>query len=155
MHQHPSITKGARCTMHMLVPFHDHDSTCHKLATLAQVYRHLDGQCTWKNHFCLSCWWSLEDPEPGKNIHTWFFEPYEFPKGWGQAFSSYIQHIYNYSTLSNYPKVQDSQENEFANAIDMHQWSLCNWSGNDATLWKRIWFPGGSMNWVILSWQMW
>ena len=61
-----------------------------------------------------------------------FFEPYKFPKGQEQASSSYIQHIYNYSTLSNYPKAQDGQGNEFANTIGMHQQSLHNHSGDDA-----------------------
>ena len=74
-------------------------------------------------------WWSLRDPKPGKNIHTWLFE---FSKGRGQASSNYIQHVYSYSTLSNYPKAQDGRGNEFVNAIGMHQWSLHNHSGNDA-----------------------
>ena len=66
-----------------------------------------------------------------KNIHTGFFEPCNFPKGWGQASNNYIQHIYSYSTLSNYSKAQHSQGNKFANTIGMHQWSLYNCSGND------------------------
>ena len=66
-----------------------------------------------------------------KNIHTGFFEPYNFPKGWGQASNKYIQHIYSYSTLSNYSKAQYGQGNKFANTIGMHQRSLCNHSGND------------------------
>ena len=56
-----------------------------------------------------------------KNIHTGFFEPYNFPKGWGQASNNYIQHIYSYSTLSNYSKAQHGQGNEFANTIGTHQ----------------------------------
>ena len=82
---------------------------------------------------------SDDDPlgilNPGKirkNIHTGFFEPYNFPKGWGQASNNYIQHIYSYSTLRNYPNTQHGQGNEFANVIGMHQRSLHNHSGNDA-----------------------
>ena len=67
-----------------------------------------------------------------KNIHTGFFEPYNFPKGWGQAYNNYIQHIYSCSTLRNYPNTQHGWGNEFANAIGMHQGSLRNHSGNDA-----------------------
>ena len=81
---------------------------------------------------------SGDDPSgilnPGKirkNIHTGFFEPYNFSKGWEQASGNYIQHIYSYSTLSNYPKAQDGQGNKFVNAIGMHQRSLYNCSGND------------------------
>ena len=69
-----------------------------------------------------------------KNIHTGFFEPYNFPKGWGQAYNNYIQHIYSCSTLRNYPNTQHGWGNEFANAIGMHQGSLRNHSGNDAIL---------------------
>ena len=54
-----------------------------------------------------------------KNIHTGFFEPHNFPKGWGQVSNKYIQHIYSYSTLSNYSKAQHGRGNEFANTI---QW---------------------------------
>ena len=82
---------------------------------------------------------SIDNPSgilnPGKtrkNIHTGFFKPYNFPKGWGQASNNYIQHIYSYSTLSNYSKAQHGQGNEFANTIGTHQQSLCNRSGNDA-----------------------
>ena len=57
---------------------------------------------------------------------------YKFPKGWGQVSNKYIQHIYSYSTLSNYYKAQHSRGNKFANTIGMHQRSLCNHSGNDA-----------------------
>ena len=56
-----------------------------------------------------------------KNIHTGFFEPYNFPKGWGQVSNKYIQHIYSYSTLSNYSKAQHGRGNEFANTIGTHQ----------------------------------
>ena len=50
-----------------------------------------------------------------------FFEPYNFPKGWGQASNNYIQHIYSYSTLSNYSKAQHGRGNKFANTIGTHQ----------------------------------
>ena len=73
----------------------------------------------------------LNPAKTRKNIHTGFFEPYNFPKGWGQASNNYIQHIYSYSTLSNYSKAQHGWGNEFANTIGMHQWSLHNRSGND------------------------
>ena len=72
-----------------------------------------------------------DDPEPRKNIHAWFFEPYKFTKGWDQASINYIQYISSYSTLSNYPNVQHHQGNKFVNAIGTHQRSLCNPSGND------------------------
>ena len=52
-----------------------------------------------------------------KNIHTGFFEPYNFSKGWGQVSNKYIQHIYSYSTLSNYSKAQHGRGNKFANTI--------------------------------------
>ena len=81
---------------------------------------------------------AVDDPlgilNPGKtrkNIHTGFFEPYKFPKGWGQVSNNYIQHIYSYYTLSSYSKAQHGQGNKFANAIGMHQQSLHNRSGND------------------------
>ena len=87
---------------------------------------------------CSKCG-GYDDPlgilKPGKirkNIHTGFFKPYNFPKGWGQASNKYIQHIYSYSTLSNYPNTQHGQGNEFVNAIGTDQQSLCNRSGNDA-----------------------
>ena len=71
---------------------------------------------------------SADDPSgilnPGKtrkNIHTGFFEPYNCPKGWGQVSNKYIQHIYSYSTLSNYSKAQHGRGNEFANTIGTHQ----------------------------------
>ena len=56
-----------------------------------------------------------------KNMHTGFFEPYNLPKAWGQVSNKYIQHIYSYSTLSNYSKAQHSRGNEFANTIGTHQ----------------------------------
>ena len=66
--------------------------------------------------------WILNLQKTRKNIHTGFsFEPYIFPKGWGQASNKYIQHIYSYSTLSNYSKAQYGQGNEFANTVGMHQ----------------------------------
>ena len=84
-----------------------------------------------------SCCLLIDDPSGilnlGKPFIQGFFKPYKFSKGWEQASSSYIQHIYSYSTLSNYPKAQHGQGNKFANAIGTHQRSLCNCSGNDAT----------------------
>ena len=58
----------------------------------------------------------FRDPEPRKTVHTVFFKPYKFSKGWDQASINYIQHIYSYSTLSNGPKVQHHQGNEFVKA---------------------------------------
>ena len=81
----------------------------------------------------------VDDPSgilnPGKtrkNIHTGFFEPYNFSKGWGQASNNYIQQTYSYSTLSNYPNTQHGRGNEIASTIGTHQRSLRNRSGNDA-----------------------
>ena len=74
--------------------------------------------------------WTRE--KPGKTFIQGFFEPYNFPKGWGQVSNKYIQHIYSYSTLSNHFKAQHGQGNEFANTIGTHQRSLHNCSGNDA-----------------------
>ena len=74
--------------------------------------------------------WTRE--KPGKTFIQGFFEPYNFPKGWGQVSNKYIQHIYSYSTLSNYSKAQHGRANEFANTIGTHQRSLHNRSGNDA-----------------------
>ena len=56
-----------------------------------------------------------------KNIHTGFFKPHNFPKGYGHTSNNYIQHIYSYSTFSNYPNTQHSRGNKFANTIGMHQ----------------------------------
>ena len=57
--------------------------------------------------------WTWE--KPGKTFIRGFFEPYNFPKGWGQASNNYIQHIYSYSTLRNYPNTQHGRGNKFAN----------------------------------------
>ena len=76
--------------------------------------------------------WAWE--KPGKTFIQGFFEPYNFLKGWGQVSNKYIQHIYSYSTLSNYSKAQHGWGNEFANTIGTHQWSLRNHSGNDVIL---------------------
>ena len=73
--------------------------------------------------------WTQE--KPGKTFIQGFSKPYNFPKGWGQASNNYIQHIYSYSTLSNYPNTQHGRGNKFANAIGTHQQSLHNCSGND------------------------
>ena len=82
-----------------------------------------------------------------KTVHTVFFEPYKFLKGWDQASVNYIQHVYSYSTLSNCLKFQHCQGNKLVNTIDVHQWSLYNPSENDAMLGDYV---DSWLEWVVI-----